>query len=62
MTAGLRKLLAFGTGVGAQVTDHDLEIAVVRVRPNGVRVLGRTTIARYRIRNSTRRQFSRPTS
>lgn len=50
MTAGLRKLLAFGTGVGIQVTDQDLEIAVARVRPNGVQVLGRTTIARFRER------------
>lgn len=46
----LRQLVEFGTGVGLQVNGPDLEIAVARVRPTGVQVLGRTTIQRFRER------------
>lgn len=46
----LRKIAAFGTGAGIQVAGPDLEIAVARVRPTGVRVLARTTISRFRER------------
>ncbi len=50
MIPRLRQLLAFGTGAGIQVTGEDLEVAVTRVRPTGIRVLGRITIARFRER------------
>jgi Tfp pilus assembly protein PilN len=46
----LRHLVAFGTGAGIQIAGPDLEIAVARVRPTGVQVLARTTIARFRER------------
>ncbi len=42
--------MAFGTGAGIQIAGADLEIAVARVRPTGVQVLARTTIARFRER------------
>jgi Tfp pilus assembly protein PilN len=42
--------VAFGTGAGIQIAGPDLEIAVARVRPTGVQVLARTTIARFRER------------
>ena len=45
-----RKLLAFGTGVGIEIGATDLEIAVTRVRPNRIQVLGRATIANYAAR------------
>jgi Tfp pilus assembly protein PilN len=50
MIPGLHQLLAFGTGAGIQVIGEDLEVAVARVRPTGVRVLGRITITRFRER------------
>ena len=50
MIPRLRQLLAFGTGAGIQVTREDLEVAVARVRPTGIQVLGRITIARFRER------------
>ena len=43
-----RKLLAFGSGVGVEIGATDLEVAVTRVRPNKVQVLGRLTIERLR--------------
>ena len=46
----LRQLAAFGTGAGIQIDGPDLEIAIARVRPTGVQVLARTTIARFRER------------
>ena len=46
----LRQLVEIGTGVGIQIDGPDLEIAVARVRPNGIRVLGRTAIQRFRER------------
>jgi Tfp pilus assembly protein PilN len=48
----IRKLLAFGSGVGIEVGAADLEVAAARVRPAGVRVLGRTTIAGYAARQA----------
>jgi hypothetical protein len=42
--AGIRKFLAFGSGVGIEITGargaETLRISAVRVRPNGARVLG----------------------
>ncbi len=46
--ASLRKLLAFGSGVGIEVGASDLNIAAVRVRPNGAQVPGALTIHRFR--------------
>jgi Tfp pilus assembly protein PilN len=46
----IRQLVAFGTGAGIQIAGPDLEVAVARVRPTGVQVLARTTIARFRER------------
>jgi hypothetical protein len=43
----LRKLLAFGSGVGVEIGATDLEVAVTRVRPNKIQVLGRLTIENY---------------
>ena len=48
----LRKLLAFGAGVGIQIGTNntgtgDLEIAAARVRPSSIHVLGRMTIENY---------------
>jgi hypothetical protein len=50
LSKDLRKLLAFGHGVGVEVGSHDLEIAVTRVRPSGVQVIGRLTIGRFQER------------
>jgi Tfp pilus assembly protein PilN len=43
----LRKLLAFGSGVGIEIGATDLEVAAVRVRPTGIRVLGRIGIHNF---------------
>ena len=43
----LRKLLAFGSGVGIEIGATDLEVAAVRVRPTRIRVLGRVTIHNF---------------
>src|SRR6266508_1278159 len=48
----LRSLLAFGTGVGIEIRQQDLEVAVARVRPSGVQVSGRTTIHQFRERTA----------
>ncbi len=45
-----RKLLAFGSGVGLEIGATNLEIAITRVRPNKVHVLGRLTIENYATR------------
>ena len=42
-----RKLLAFGSGVGLEIGSTDLEVAVTRVRPTKIQVLGRLTIKDY---------------
>src|SRR5947199_10813409 len=47
LTKDFRKLLAFGSGVGLEIGATDLEVAVTRVRPNKVQVLGRLTIENY---------------
>ena len=46
----LRKLLAFGSGVGLEIGTTDLEVAVTRVRPNRIQVLGRLSIENYATR------------
>lgn len=46
----LRRLLLFGSGVGIEISKADLEIAIVRVRPSGVQVAGRTTLRGFRER------------
>ncbi|MEO8371398.1 MAG: hypothetical protein ABI806_19585, partial [Candidatus Solibacter sp.] len=46
----MRKLLAFGTGVGLEIGPNDLEVAVTRVRPNKIQVLGRQTIEDFATR------------
>jgi len=46
----LRKLLAFGSGVGLEIGAKDLEVVVTRVRPNKIQVLGRLTIEDYATR------------
>ncbi|MGA3098669.1 MAG: hypothetical protein ABSF25_19620 [Bryobacteraceae bacterium] len=40
----LRKLMRFGSGVGVEIGDKDLEIVAARVRPSRIRVLGRLVI------------------
>jgi Tfp pilus assembly protein PilN len=50
VTRDFRKLLAFGSGVGVEIGATDLEIAVTRVRPTGIRVLGRHTIRDFATR------------
>ena len=46
--AGLRKLLAIGSGAGFEITgprgNESLRVCAVRVRPSGARVLGGFTI------------------
>jgi Tfp pilus assembly protein PilN len=46
----LRQAFAFGTGAGIQMARQNLEVAVARVRPLGIQVIGRTTILRFRER------------
>src|SRR6266542_1646869 len=46
----VKRILAFGSGVGIEIRGNDLEIAVVRVRPASVEVTGRTTIRGFRER------------
>lgn len=50
LTKDLRKWLAFGAGVGIQIGAADLEIAVARVRPSKIEVLGRTAIENFAAR------------
>ncbi|HWC99124.1 MAG TPA: PilN domain-containing protein [Candidatus Sulfopaludibacter sp.] len=42
-----RKLMSFGFGVGVEIGATDLEVVAARVRPTGIQVLGRLTIANY---------------
>jgi len=46
----IRKLLAFGSGIGIEVGASDLEVVAVRVRPSRIQVAGRATIAGYAAR------------
>ena len=43
----MRKLLAFGSGVGIEIGAADLEVVAARVRLSRVHVLGRLTIANF---------------
>ena len=43
----LRKLLAFGSGVGVEIAGADLEVVAARVRLSRISVLGRLTIPNY---------------
>jgi hypothetical protein len=45
-----RKLVEFGAGIGIEIASRDLEVVAARVRPNGVKVLGRLTIADFAAR------------
>jgi hypothetical protein len=47
LTQGLRKLLAFGSGVGIEIGARDLEVVVTRVRAARVEVAGRLVISGY---------------
>ena len=47
-TIDFAKWLAIGTGIGIEIGSQDLTVTVVRLRPNGVRVLGELTISRFR--------------
>ena len=47
LSVDLRKLLAFGSGIGIEIGVADLEVAAARVRPSGVHVLGRVTLPQY---------------
>src|SRR5690349_6449147 len=49
----IRKLLAFGSGVGVEICGRDLEVAVTRVRPSGIEVLGRISIRGFRDRRAS---------
>ena len=43
----LRKLLAFGTGIGVEIGATDLEVVAARVRPNRVQVAGHLVIRNF---------------
>ncbi len=43
----LGKWAAFGTGIGIEIGATDLRVIAVRIRPNGVRLLGAATIGHY---------------
>ena len=47
-TIDFAKWLAIGTGIGIEIGSQDLTVTVVRLRPQGVRVLGELTIPRFR--------------
>jgi hypothetical protein len=47
-TIDFAKWLAIGTGIGIEIGSQDLTVTVVRLRPNGVRVLGELTIPHFR--------------
>ncbi len=48
--APLRKLFAVGTGVGIEIASDHLAVTAVRVRPNGVRLLGAFVVEDFRTR------------
>lgn len=48
--ARLRNLMAFGSGVGIEIREADLHVAVALVRPSGARVIGQRTICGFRER------------
>jgi hypothetical protein len=43
----IRKLLAFGSGIGIEIGAQSLEIVATRVRPNKIAVLGRLVVENY---------------
>jgi len=43
----LRKLLAFGTGIGVEIGAADLEVVAARVRPTRVQVAGHLVIRNF---------------
>jgi hypothetical protein len=47
---GFRKWLVFGTGLGIEVRDQELQVTIVRVRPSETAVLGSATVTDYRTR------------
>jgi hypothetical protein len=50
LSKDLRRMLAFGSGVGIEIGPKDLEVVVARVRPSGIAVLGRCTIENFATR------------
>ena len=48
MKIRMRTWLAFGTGVGIEVSGGDLKVTVARVRPAGVQILGELVIPGFR--------------
>ena len=52
-TQGWRKWLAFGTGVAIEIGDDRLDVAIVRVRPDGVELAATHRIEKYRDRPAT---------
>jgi hypothetical protein len=48
-----RKWLAFGTGVGIEITRENMLVTVVRVRPSGVKILGELTIPNYQTQTAS---------
>ncbi len=47
LTKDVRKLLAFGFGIGVEIGATNLEVVAARVRPTGIHVVGRSTIVNY---------------
>lgn len=50
MKTDLRRWTAFGTGVGVEIGERDLDVTIARVRPGGVRVLGSAAVTDYAVR------------
>jgi Tfp pilus assembly protein PilN len=53
LNGGLRRVLAWGAGVGIQPVGNDLYVVVSRLRPSGVTVAGSTRIVNFTDRPST---------
>ena len=47
---GFRKWLTFGTGVGIEVRDNELQVTIVRARPSETGVLGSATVTDFKTR------------
>lgn len=47
LSTDIRKLLAFGSGIGIEIGTLDMEVVAARVRPSGVQVAGRLKIENY---------------
>src|SRR5438105_3739129 len=50
LSKDVRKLLAFGSGVGIEIGATGLEVVAARVRPSRIEVLGRLVIENYAAR------------